>query len=1179
MSSKMNKLLAMVLCIVMALGSVAAVAEDTDPAEKQEIVSSDAVPEETADDGQKDDAAVEPASPAPADAAAAAYVETLGNMESDALLAKLNELLQGTGIVLTAEQTAGLKEGDFLTALRSLVNSLLPEGSPVGDAEFSALGSAKDEAGFKAALIAAVTADAPAPSEKPDAEKPGEEKPDAEKPGEEKPGEEDPAEPEEGETAPAEKSVADVLFELRNDRAAFEAELGTLMPGAAVTEDDYTAFAAAPDMETFSIIFGSVLGRQLTEGTETVLLMAMTPEAFAEKYFVLALNSDVILYDRLMKATSAGELNEIIKAYGDSEKYRVFLESLDEEKLTELVAHLNEVIITKPYEPHTVVFTQAGPFLPPVFVGNFFMTQNYAEGDETPSDNGLELRKSVSDNGDGTYTVTLESWTTGKVTITEIVEPTDFCLVVDQSHSMNEMMNGKTKAATLQDALKKFVGDVGSRNTNGVTHHIAIEGFAENQQHNNLCTHTGWVEADAAGITKLNDEIDKMQFDEESTNTNITHGLDEAIKLMKKPAPGASKRNQVVIVFTDGYPSTTEHPDDHTGASQDFADDIALSAVFSAATLKGDGVTIYTVAMFEGANPSELYGKENQEDHCECDGSTNYPYSKWTYFNDRAAGYNPGANRFLNYLSSNAPEADNPGISKAGICYGPNNLYYGINITMNQPVNTSAGYYLTPDDQESLDNAFHSIVQHTSSPTMKLGKDTVLRDTVTPYFDMPENTSDIQVFTAKAKADGSFEKPVKNKNLIPQMHGSTVEVSGFNYDENFVTDKEKTPDSKDYGRKLIVKFKVTPKPEFLGGNGVPTNITSESGILKDKNSSEFVENFPEPEPVDVPMSCQIGEAKAEIDFGEPAPLNDLAGQVMKNEKGKYFVAKDDGTECKLNGKNNEFVTVTYNVYSEGENPEIIGTYTVKPGETEGKWDPKLTDPSDLSIGEHRYPVSVTLTPDKPDKQGEKKSVTSAPEEGKEKDQDRLLVTVKPGYFQLKKIVDGSMGDFGQSFLFNITKPTDDPNDGDTIEYLKKIDDTGIEVLTVLDEENGISLHHNESCKVGTVKSGDKITVTEHKLDYAMSAKVVIMTDKGENTEEFTKENGGITVNDNEKTGTFTFVIPEGMKSINVTVTNAREGHPDTGVVLDSLPYILILVIVAAAVTVVVVRKNRRRNDD
>lgn len=54
---------------------------------------------------------------------------------------------------------------------------------------------------------------------------------------------------------------------------------------------------------------------------------------------------------------------------------------------------------------------------------------------------GLELNKTAKDNGDGTYTITLEAYTTGTVTVTQTTKPLDIVLVLDQSGSMEWCIN------------------------------------------------------------------------------------------------------------------------------------------------------------------------------------------------------------------------------------------------------------------------------------------------------------------------------------------------------------------------------------------------------------------------------------------------------------------------------------------------------------------------------------------------------------------------------------------------------------------------------------------------------------------------------------------------------------------------------------------------------------------
>lgn len=61
---------------------------------------------------------------------------------------------------------------------------------------------------------------------------------------------------------------------------------------------------------------------------------------------------------------------------------------------------------------------------------------NNAQTTDVIPDNGLQLRKWVDTNEDGTYTVNLEVWTEGTVTSSETTKPLDIVLVLDQSGSM-----------------------------------------------------------------------------------------------------------------------------------------------------------------------------------------------------------------------------------------------------------------------------------------------------------------------------------------------------------------------------------------------------------------------------------------------------------------------------------------------------------------------------------------------------------------------------------------------------------------------------------------------------------------------------------------------------------------------------------------------------------------------
>lgn len=51
-----------------------------------------------------------------------------------------------------------------------------------------------------------------------------------------------------------------------------------------------------------------------------------------------------------------------------------------------------------------------------------------------------------------------------------------------------------------------------------------------------------------------------------------------------------------------------------------------------------------------------------------------------------------------------------------------------------------------------------------------------------------------------------------------------------------------------------------------------------------------------------------------------------------------------------------------------------------------------------------------------------------------------------------------------------------------------------------------------------------------------------------------------------------------VKNNQITVTNRCDLMPDTGVLLDTLPYIVILAVVAGGVALLMLRKHRKEDD-
>lgn len=129
--------------------------------------------------------------------------------------------------------------------------------------------------------------------------------------------------------------------------------------------------------------------------------------------------------------------------------------------------------------------------------------------------------------------------------------------------------------------------------------------------------------------------------------------------------------------------------------------------------------------------------------------------------------------------------------------------------------------------------------------------------------------------------------------------------------------------------------------------------------------------------------------------------------------------------------------------------------------------------------------------------------------------------------------------------------------------------------------NGFSqeftLAHGETGTLNNlmVQVGDVITITEYDAsDYNTTAQIYYSNSSngllGANGQEFTGEN--------EKTTTITITDDMiDLDEINITVTNEKDAPVDNGVLLDTLPYILILVVVVGGGVLLFLRK--RKNDD
>lgn len=475
--------------------------------------------------------------------------------------------------------------------------------------------------------------------------------------------------------------------------------------------------------------------------------------------------------------------------------------------------------------PQTVVYTAAGPFLPAVSVQPVLRAVRASGANELKD--GLNLSKTATANADGSYKIRMEAFTTGKVTTTSTT-PVDVVLVLDQSGSMAYDFNGNStnndtsrRQYAMKQAVNQFIGAVADKyDAEKSDHRISIVTFGSDAS-----VLQGWTPVSQDGKKTLQGKITGLPGTP-SGATNVGDGMKQAETLMGSGynyTGSNTTRQKVVVVFTDGVPTT----------QSDFNTAVANTAIKSAKALKDSGATVYSVGIFNGAKPEQLYGDSGFKYNSNGQVGSYWASFSWWGIGDVKNYDIPAGNRFLNYISGNFPDATEIGIQP----YDSSFLgigYYGWEITRNFN-RASSSYYLTANDSASLSRIFTTISENIGQASIDLSSSTVVKDIVTPYFTMPANTADVKLYTADYNGTSfGMEQPAgSDVRATIDANTNTVSVTGFDFNKYYVADKQHEGT---YGKKLIIEFSVQRKPGFVGGNNVPTNGDT-SGVYTEKGVS------------------------------------------------------------------------------------------------------------------------------------------------------------------------------------------------------------------------------------------------------------------------------------------------------------------------------------------------------
>lgn len=241
---------------------------------------------------------------------------------------------------------------------------------------------------------------------------------------------------------------------------------------------------------------------------------------------------------------------------------------------------------------------------------------------ETGSQLGApEKHKRIKKNDNGSYTVNVDVKGAASSTTVTTTQPIDFTLVLDVSGSMDDPM-GSTDRTRRLDALKEavnaFLDEAANTNTEAGSElvRVGLVKFAGDEKDKigddtyrsggYTYNYSQIVSDLTANMSGLKNKVSKLKA---AGSTRADNGFKRAVKVMENARPNAKK---VVIFFADGTPSSVS----------DFDASVANGAVTAAKTLKDQGETVYSIGIFDKADPSSLSSAANQFMHAV---SSNFP--------------------------------------------------------------------------------------------------------------------------------------------------------------------------------------------------------------------------------------------------------------------------------------------------------------------------------------------------------------------------------------------------------------------------------------------------------------------------------------------------------------------------------------------------------------------------
>lgn len=428
----------------------------------------------------------------------------------------------------------------------------------------------------------------------------------------------------------------------------------------------------------------------------------------------------------------------------------------------------------------------------------------------------------TEENEESDFLTTLSAMSSTSNSTVTVTTPLDIVMVLDASGSMDDPMGGgdRTKRIdALKNAANSFIDTIAKQNESieGVDrqHRVAIVKFAgekSNNIGNNMYRDGGYSYNYTQVMKELTycsgsnaDDLKKNTINkiQPAGATRADYGLELAEKITT--TYGRKDAKKIIVFFTDGTPTKQNK----------FDAGVANAAVTAAKNMKDGKATVYTIGIFDGANPkaSVQDSKTSQENKFMQAVSSNYPNATaWDTHGTRAE------NSDYYKSATNAEELKKvfDDISQAITSEAP----YPTEIDKGYDA-TKSGYITFTDelgDFMQVDSFTEVVINGT--PFTKASK-TVNKETNTDTYEFAGKAKDLLITVQRAGDDN----PQKGDVVTVSIPASLIPLSHF-----------KTVDGKlsvDSVKPIQVKYTSSVKRDALDNLFTPEKVTG----LKD-----YIEN-------------------------------------------------------------------------------------------------------------------------------------------------------------------------------------------------------------------------------------------------------------------------------------------------------------------------------------------------